>query len=54
MDWFTLCSLHAGIINAALCDGSVDAMRTGSAGGVFHAATGKQDGAVYDPSELTN
>ena len=46
-DWTTYGSKHTGIVNFALCDGSVKSISIGANAAVFTFASGMSDGAVY-------
>jgi prepilin-type N-terminal cleavage/methylation domain-containing protein len=54
MTWRNFSSNHTGIVNFALCDGSVKAFRMGGDRDVFRQLSGMRDGAVVDTSMFFN
>jgi prepilin-type N-terminal cleavage/methylation domain-containing protein len=50
--WWTFSSSHDGVIQFARCDGSVLAVFLSVPQAVFNAASGYNDGVVYDASQL--
>ncbi|HEY1186396.1 MAG TPA: DUF1559 domain-containing protein [Gemmata sp.] len=46
-NWTTYGSMHSGVVNFALCDGSVRSLSVSSNSGVFTKASGMTDGTVF-------
>jgi len=52
--WYRYSSMHDGVINFAMCDGSVHGVTRTVDGNTFNLAAGMQDGGVYATSNLYN
>jgi len=51
--WYQYSSKHTGgIVQFAMCDGSVRQVRNSVSSGTFQSAAGMNDGSVYNPNDL--